>query len=821
MIKPEHFLGNRNNKIIIDNLEDKKELVTNFYNTYSQKSKESNLVISNFLNELFYNNNYEISEKGGFAKQRGELDLVISDTTKEFIRAGVIIELKKPNSQEMITNDNFYKKSLYQAIYYYLLDKRENLSISKVRFLIITDSIHWFFIKTKDLDEVLTNKVDEERQIVELDISNNKTNDSYIKIENYLKNIVEKITNKTDLFGVAYNNVKLQYTYFNLKEIIKSNKLNKLELFIKTLSDNFLFDKIEVIEKTALNQDFYNELLYIIGLKENVKDNKTTLVKLNNNFSILSLTQEAILDRNPSIEEDKLDEISLELSLLWINRLLFIQLFSSVLEKYKIINEPILSSGFNSFNDINKLFFKVLSLPKDDRKSSRFENIPYINSSLFQKEKIEDFATIKDLYDGEIVEFYHDIKNKKNTIKYTSPVNSSKNSKFNILEYFITFLNSYNITVNENSTDDSEKLINASVLGKIFEKINGYKDGSFYTPSYITQYMSEKTVEKAVIDKFNKNGFLEDSIEDLRKAIYYNDKQQESHKIFNSLTFCDPAVGSGHFLVSVLNTLLLYKCKLGLLEHIKPNQLEIVEDTIIINNIEDYSKDNAHEDSILQKIYEELYKNKKEIIKNSIFGVDLNSKSVKITRLRLWIELLKHTHFTKNTKYKELELLPNIDINIKEGNSLISKYSLNHSFNEYIQNSNKLFLKYKNEISAYKEARERIEKETHIKNIEDIKSKLILKSGINSGFEWRYEFPEVLDDDGKFIGFDVIIGNPPYLSNKAIPLDDKKIYEMNYGISDDLYNYFFIKSFQLLKEDGLLNFITSNNILKIESSVII
>ena len=100
-------------------------------------------------------------------------------------------------------------------------------------------------------------------------------------------------------------------------------------------------------------------------------------------------------------------------------------------------------------------------------------------------------------------------------------------------------------------------MINASVLGLIFEKINGYKDGSFYTPSFITMYMARESVTKAVIDKFNTTQSWEcKTLVDVHNAISDNKlSKQKANDIINSITICDPAVGSGHFLVSALNEL--------------------------------------------------------------------------------------------------------------------------------------------------------------------------------------------------------------------------------------------------------------------------
>src|SRR5690606_19814676 len=124
------------------------------------------------------------------------------------------------------------------------------------------------------------------------------------------------------------------------------------------------------------------------------------------------------------------------------------------------------------------------------------------------------------------------------------------------LEYLFEFLNAYDFSSegSEEIQEDNKTLINASVLGLIFEKINGYKDGSFFTPGFITMYMCRETIRKAVVQKFNETknwnctdfNELYDKIED----------RYEANDIVNSIKICDPAVGSGHFLVSALNEMI-------------------------------------------------------------------------------------------------------------------------------------------------------------------------------------------------------------------------------------------------------------------------
>jgi adenine-specific DNA-methyltransferase len=810
-IEAKNFIGTKLNKIKVDNIDEKKDLIKKFYFENHNKNKESNIIINNFLKELFYDEkNYIVSEKDGFNNQKGLIDLAIKDRNKEIPKNEVLIEIKKPNDSEMIDRNNFYKKSFYQALYYYLSDKKENNNKSEIKFLIITDTIKWFFIKTKDLEDAILDKEDSNQKKIDFNLTNNNTEKCYEEIKKYLERINEKITVDSSLFDYR-KDVELPFTFFHLGDIVNKNDNPMLEVFIKCLSDGNLFNKVDVIEKNTLNQKFYKELLYIIGLEEKKVKNKVTLEKLDNNFSLMSLIKKAFENRDIFLQDDELKEKSLELSLLWINRLLFIQLFSSILQKYNIINEPILNLILNrnkssAFSSINNLFFNVLNLPKEERKYDNiFKNIPYINSSLFQLEDIEKDITINQLDDTCYVELYKD-----------SILNNNINDKLNIIEYFIHFLNSYNIAVDENFIDNSDKdLINASVLGKIFEKINGYKDGSFYTPSYVTEYMASNSIRDIIISKFNEKEFISKDIDSLRKEIYLDDKQKEANTIFNSITICDPAVGSGHFLVSALNAMLLYKCQLGLFEFIKPNQLEIIDDSLVINNIDNYSINEANKYNTIQNIYEEIYFAKKEIIKNSIFGVDLNPKSVKISRLRLWIELLKHTHFTSYSNYKELELLPNIDINIKEGNSLISKYPLEYSFDKNLF-SNEFFYKYKCLVNQYKDSRIKSEKKEILKEIDNIK-KAFKYYNKDLSFEWRYEFPEILDKEGNFIGFNLIIGNPPYfnvqtLGAKSLYIEKiKNNYSHIWQDKSDIIFYFMAKGIELSSDR--VNFIVSNAFL--------
>src|SRR5690606_34864295 len=217
--------------------------------------------------------------------------------------------------------------------------------------------------------------------------------------------------------------------------------------------------------------------------------------------------------------------------------------------------------------------------------------------------------------------------------------------------------------------EENKTLINASVLGLIFEKINGYKDGSFFTPGMITMYVCRETLRQAVIKKFNET--LNWNVQTFDELYNKIEDKNRANAIVNSIRICDPAVGSGHFLVSALNEMIAIKNDLKILQDkqgriLRDYHIEVENDELIVSDdngkLFEYHPTNKES----ARVQETLFHEKQVIIENCLFGVDINPNSVKICRLRLWIELLKNAYYTTPTT---LETLPNIDINIKNGNS--------------------------------------------------------------------------------------------------------------------------------------------------------
>ncbi|MGI7163564.1 Eco57I restriction-modification methylase domain-containing protein, partial [Campylobacter coli] len=511
------------------------------------------------------------------------------------------------------------------------------------------------------------------------------------------------------------------------------------------------------------------------------------------------------------------------------------------------------------------------------RKKSEFAYLPYLNSSLFEKQSIENTLEISNLNNDLKLNYY------KNTVLKDDKCKAKK-GQVGLLEYLFEFLDSFDFGSDDEQSEilSQKELISSSVLGNVFEKLNGYKEGSFYTPSFITSYMCKESITKVVLDKFNAQFDLDaKDISELRKSLRKEDKKAQK-ELLNSIKICDPAVGSGHFLVSALNCLLSIYDELNLFD--EEFYLEVQNDEILITGRKgefiEYKRPSTPKDKA-HLIQQELFHTKKDIIENNLFGVDINPNSCEITKLRLWIELLKHSFYQSfdDENYHDLKTLPNIDINIKCGNSLVSYFETGKSLNHY-PNIKERINKYKRIVKDYKEGfytdkshinqeiknlkisfknfcfADKFKKEMKSFNdkcekyskkygnflaVDDENLKFFVSANLtlfdfdekeatkefanlkkeydnifnlesNHPFEWRFEFPEILDDDGNFKGFDLIIGNPPYIRQeelKELKPHLAKNYKVYKGTSD-IYTYFYELGFNVLKENGILSFITSN-----------
>ena len=861
----------------------------------NEKESEENVKkhLMDFLSEVYYNGAHVVAPKG-------KTDFVIHLGRDATTPAGVLFEVKRPaNKAEMVTRQNLNTKAFHELLLYYF-QERERAKNSDIRHCVITNVYEWFIFDAALIDRLFYRN-------------------AQLTKEYKAWTAGQKVSRNNELF---YNEIakpfladlpdEIPFTYFDIRDYQKNvadadqtNDKALLSLY-KILSPTHLLKLPTATDSNRLNPKFYTELLHLIGLEE-VKDGGKKVIRrkeaarrdegslLENTIVQLDVANKLhhLPDRGQygATTDEQLFNVALELCITWVNRILFLKLLESQLVKYHGDNRAyafLNQATVGDFDELYKLFFRVLAKKTAERQASiqaKFGRVPYLNSSLFEITELEDATlNVNSLEDSQTLPLL-----RTSVLRYSVAYKATE--YLNTLPYLFAFLDAYDFASEsrEDIQETNRTLINASVLGLIFEKINGYKDGSFYTPGFITEHMCRETIRKAVVQKFNEakgwtcRDFADLEDKDLDRA--------DANALINEIRICDPAVGSGHFLVSALNELIAIKSDLRVLQdetgkRLKGYTVSILNDELVVEDEDgepfSYGLQTttgkltaARPTAERQRVQKALFHEKQTIIENCLFGVDINPNSVKICRLRLWIELLKNAYYTDESGFTELETLPNIDINIKQGNSLLSKFSLTEDLSDVFKRQKFSLQSYKDAVVAYKNAPNKeaknelqrfigeiksqfretvINRDPRRKKLADLRGQRVLLSNnidifgnaikdpklvqielkrtdnyieqieaeiadiennalYRGAFEWRFEFPEVLDEKGNFVGFDVTIGNPPYIRQEELG-DAKKLlkkdFPKTYAGTADLYVMFVEHGLRILRPNGQFVFIIPN-----------
>ncbi|WP_033765903.1 type IIG restriction enzyme/methyltransferase, partial [Helicobacter pylori] len=516
-------------------------------------------------NENHHNDAFNDLLKGVFKYKVKPTEKIDSAILNENNEVEVIIEFKAlKNPNEFIKKGDLNVKALHESLFYYLRERKggnnnlKHLILATIKELYIIDADEFeVFNKDKEIKKAFENCHDR------------KGNDTRTKA---FYDACQKRLNELDR--------SLKYHHISLKK-------ENLALIYQALSPNFLLKIPKYSDANTLNKDFYEELLYILGLEEQNEKGKT-LIKPSRTQNSLSA---ALKEEYKNLD----DEEVMALLIAWNNRILFLRLLESLLISFEHFKNPFLTTeNFKDFNALNTLFFEVLAKKNNERlpeikEDKILQKIPYLNSSLFDQTPLELKGCEIKLLDNKKLEIYKNSVLKKHE-------DYQKDKPLPLLEYFFKFLRLYKFTTTpkdiKDNTDTSEsRLINPSVLGLVFEKLNGYKEGSFYTPSFITSYMCKESITPIVLDKFNAIYQWDcENLKALREKIdrnFSNEKAKEYLNTLLTLRICDPAVGSGHFLVSALNEMVLIVYELGLIASLHRYDLKLENDEIIIHTPED------------------------------------------------------------------------------------------------------------------------------------------------------------------------------------------------------------------------------------------
>jgi type I restriction-modification system DNA methylase subunit len=394
----------------------------------------------------------------------------------------------------------------------------------------------------------------------------------------------------------------------------------------------------------------------------------------------------------------------------------------------------------NFYRDrLSHLFFAGLNDRQQPALTEIIGTVPYLNGGLFQQSEDEQ---------DEII-FIPDLS-------------------FELI--FTELFDRFNFTVTESTPLDEEVAVDPEMLGKVFEElVTGRHDsGSYYTPKPIVSFMCREAIKGYLSSKVSAAAGEISKFVDERDASELSDPEL-IFKALKEVTVCDPACGSGAYLLGMLHEL-----------------LELRECLFTSKNLG----------------FQTIYDRKLEIIENNLYGVDKELFAVSIARLRLWLSLA--VDFEGETPNP----LPNLNYKLEVGDSLLAPSP--HAGG--ITARSNLLVQYRERKAEYVRTHDRDRKRELESQIGALKQDIGTFTHGNdriNGFDWAVEFAEVMAEGG----FDIQIANPPYVRHERIQEFKpqlKQVYPEIYSSTADLYCYFYGRSLQLLKPGGMLAFISSN-----------
>jgi len=505
--------------------------------------------------------------------------------------------------------------------------------------------------------------------------------------------------------------------------------------------------------------------------------------------------------------------------------------------------------------------YEDMFLINEDEVLELFKDIPFLNGGLFD-------CLDKDDVGGNVIDGFS--RNPKNRAKVPDFLFfQSKETKVDLTSYglgsnrpvrgLIEILKSYNFTIDESTPVDQEVALDPELLGKVFENLLACYNpetattarkatASFYTPREIVDYMVEESLIEYLSNVIDASGIEQSeddstTMEKIRLLLSYSDEtpaftEEQKEKIIKAIAnikILDPACGSGTFPMGILHKLVLAlqkldpeNSKLYKIQRDKYNQIEDIKNASSDEELNEIIRD--IEETFDEKLNYPDYARKKYLIENCIYGVDIQPIAIQITKLRFFISLILDQKIDRTKENSGIKPLPNLETKFVSANTLIGleRPAQLQFRNKEIEKKEEELKKLRHQYFTAKKRTKKLELQKKDKELREKIANLLINDGWNETTAHKISNFDIFDQNasadwfdpewmfGVTEGFDIVIGNPPYvrqenIENKDLIIDSiSKCFVDGNGKSlikinkrSDLYVYFYYKGLSLLKTSGI------------------
>jgi len=496
---------------------------------------------------------------------------------------------------------------------------------------------------------------------------------------------------------------------------------------------------------------------------------------------------------------------------------------------------------------MNGGLFECLDQPDPDRKGKRGGDI--INYQDGFSDKSDNKLMVPDHI------FFDTEEQVDLSEEYGSKNKANRNAA---VKGLINILNSYKFTITENTPIEEDIALDPELLGKVFENLLASynpetkttarkQTGSFYTPREIVNYMVDESLIAFLKNELKERFDQEELDEKLHQLFSFDNNQPFQEEVIdrtiaalNRCSILDPACGSGAFPMGILQKMvhLLHKLDPGN-EKWKQRQIDRVEQALeAIDEIEDADFRNSTRKELKDKIkdIEEAFSNneldygrKLYLIENCIYGVDIQAIASQISKLRFFISLIVDQKVDKNKPNFGVRPLPNLETKFVAANTLIGiekqEAQISFSDNVLVGKLEEQLKKVRHKLFSSKDPRRKRELREEDKNLREQIATLLEDSGMENKTARQLASWDPYDQNasspffdsewmfGLQDGFDIVIGNPPYMRIQGIQENDSKLahyYKKTFQSATgrfDLYVLFSELGMKILKTAGTLNYI--------------